>query len=88
MRKLCLVMTRDELRGALSGLPAGHLRVRTAFMLTRKSQANAGRRLGVSQSLISQIATGHREASDDERRALARFLGLEVTDLFGESVAA
>lgn len=74
-------MTRDELRSALSGLP-GHLRVRTAFMLSGKSQVRAGKRLGVSQSLISQIATGTRQVSADEQRALARFFGLDVEDLF------
>lgn len=76
-------MTKDDLRAALSGMPAGAMRVRAAFMLTRKSQADAGRRLRCSQSLISQIATGRRDASPDERRALARFFGLAVEDLFG-----
>lgn len=81
-------MTKDELRGALSGMPAGPVRLRAAFMLTRKPQADAGRRLGLSQPTISQIATGRREATERERRALARFFGLEVADLFGESEQA
>jgi transcriptional regulator with XRE-family HTH domain len=76
-------MTKDALRAALSGMPYGSVRVRATFMLTRKSQADAGRRLGVSQSLISQIATGRREATEREQKALARFFGLDSADLFG-----
>lgn len=75
-------MTCDELRTALAAVPVEQ-RLRAAFALTGRSQYDAGRRIGLSQPTISQIATGKREASEAERRGLARFFGLDVVELFG-----
>lgn len=87
MRKIRRVLKTNEIRAALAGIPPGHLRVRVALDLTGKRQTAVAKRVGISQSTLSQIVNGNRPVAADERRPLARALGLDVADLFGQEAA-
>lgn len=81
------MLTKDALRTALAGIPPGYLRVRVAMDLAGKKQGQVARRIGISQPTLSQIVTGNRPIAESERGPIARALGLDVADLFGQEAA-
>lgn len=82
-----MLKNANDIRAALSGVPYGHLRIRVALSLSGKRQTVVAKRLGISQGTLSQIVNGNRPVSSDERRPIARALGLDVADLFGQEAA-
>ena len=80
-------MTRDALRDALQAVPV-EKRLAVVFALTGLSQQEVAARIGMATPTFSKTVSGWRQASDKERRAIAKAIGLSVTDLFGEQVAA
>lgn len=81
-------MTRDEIKQMLTAVPAGRERVRVAITLTGAKQIRVAAKAGMSSSLLSLILHGHRSCARAQQRAIAKAIGLSVSDLFGEEVAA
>lgn len=78
-------MTRDELREALLAAPVSR---RLAVFFALKATLRQGEiadRAGLTDTELSRIVTGRRRPTDDQRKAIAKALGIAVADLFGEA---
>ena len=80
---ITLVMTKDEMRAAVTALPEGPSRLQVAVTLSGVPAIRLAAKAGINRSTFSMIANGHVEASADQQRAISRVLGLTVADLFG-----
>jgi transcriptional regulator with XRE-family HTH domain len=65
-----------------------NIALKTAIMEEETSQVVIAGKTGIHESRVSQIIRGHREPSDDEKRAIAKVLKRSVHDLFGSAVSA
>lgn len=76
------------MKDALRGVPVSR-RLAVVFALrTDLKQQDVADKAGMTESMFSRVASGRRDASDHERRAIAKAIGLPVADLFGEAVEA
>lgn len=57
-------------------------KLRLLRLMKRISQERLARRAGISQTILSRIERGDREASDAEARAIARVLDAPVDLVF------
>ena len=81
-------MTKEQLRDALSAVPIER-RLAVVFALQADlRQRDIADRAGMTEPAFSRTVAGRRAATDDERRDIAKAIGLPVSFLFGESVAA
>lgn len=62
--------------------------LRTALFHSGQKQIDVAKKAGIHESRLSKIARGHVEATDDEKRALARVLRKPVDELFPQEARA
>lgn len=62
-----------------------NIALKTAIMQAETTQIVIATKTGIHESRVSQIIRGHREPSDDEKRAIAKVLRRSVHDLFPSS---
>lgn len=81
-------MTKDELRDALQGVPVER-RLAVVFALqTDLRQLDVADKAGMTESNFSRTVAGRRDATPEERRAIAKAIGLPVAELFGPEALA
>jgi transcriptional regulator with XRE-family HTH domain len=51
------------------------------------TQYEVGKRAGIHESRMSRIVRGHEDATDDEKKAIARALRVPVSQIFPEVAA-
>ena len=81
-----MLLTKTALREAVQGVPLER-RLAVAIAALGVKKQDVADAAGIESSLFSRVLTGRREASDDEREAIAKAVGLTVSDLFGEQAA-
>ena len=74
-------LTPDELRDVLHRVPVDR-RLAVVLTITRRRQQELAVRAGVSEPRLSRLVAGAVLPTTDERRAIAKALGLKVADLF------
>lgn len=81
---LSTAMTRDEMRAALESVPA-HRRLAVIFALDPDlRQRDIAAKADMGESAFSQTCAGRRPPTDDEKRSIAKAIGLPISILFGE----
>lgn len=63
-------------------MPSMNIALKTALIATRKKQKRVAKLVRISETELSKIVRGHREADEDERKRLAAFLGKSEAELF------
>lgn len=66
---------------------AMNIALKVAFMETGTRQIAAASKLGIDEPRLSKIVNGHVEATEDEKRAIAKLLRRPVQQLFPQAVA-
>ena len=61
--------------------------LKIAFIESGKKQIDVAAAIGMDNTKLSQIIHGRRDASDDDRRALAKALRRPISQLFPEVTA-
>jgi transcriptional regulator with XRE-family HTH domain len=62
--------------------------LRTAIFVSGQKQFEIAKKAGIHESRLSKLARGHIDATDDEKRALARALRRPVEELFPAEMVA
>ena len=79
-------MTKDALRDTLKTVPPER-RLAVAIAATGLKQRDIADEVGISESLLSRLISGHCWSSRSQRVRIAKAIGLSVVDLFGEVAA-
>lgn len=67
---------------------ARNLSLKIAIVKSGLSQLAIAKAADMHESRLSHLVNGHREASDAERKALARILKRKAAELFPEALAS
>ena len=78
-------MTKDALKETLRTVPLDR-RLAVALAAARLRYQDIADRSGLSDSHFSYIVRGRRTANPEQRKAIAKAIGVSVADLFGEVV--
>ena len=80
-------MTKDQLLDALSAVPIER-RLAVVFALQADlRQRDIADKAGMTEPIFSRTIAGRRVATESERRAIAKAIGLPVTELFATEAA-
>lgn len=75
-------MTKDALRDTLKAVPADR-RLAVALAVSDVTQRQIADRCGLTEDTVSRIVLGRRAPTDEQRKAIAKVLGVPVGELFG-----
>lgn len=64
-----------------------NLPLKIALLETGKKQGRIARLLKISDTTLSRIVRGRREPTDEQRKALAEFLGRDASEIFPNHAA-